>query len=185
MDLLWTDFLNSVWRDWRGTGKPPEDRLGQRDWQTRFLNKWELQAPVPAGPDELKALVRLRTFLHQLTEKLVAGEQIDQADVDGLNAFLKQTPVIRTIVKGENGKGWRLKTVAAQQGWAQVMDAVVTSFIQTAIEGNPERIKICENKDCLWVFYDNTRNRSKRYCDDKTCGNLIKVRKFRERQKTE
>ncbi|WP_141639042.1 CGNR zinc finger domain-containing protein, partial [Paenibacillus riograndensis] len=39
------------------------------------------------------------------------------------------------------------------------------------------------NPDCLWVYYDDTRNRSKRYCDDKMCGNLMKVRRFRARKK--
>jgi predicted RNA-binding Zn ribbon-like protein len=42
-----------------------------------------------------------------------------------------------------------------------------------------------ENADCLWVYYDDTRNRSKRYCDDKACGNLMKVRRFRARKKAE
>jgi len=32
---------------------------------------------------------------------------------------------------------------------------------------------------------DDTRNRSKRYCDDKLCGNLTKVRRFRARKKAE
>ena len=34
----------------------------------------------------------------------------------------------------------------------------------------------------LPLYYDDTRNRSKRYCDDKMCGNLMKVRRFRRRK---
>jgi predicted RNA-binding Zn ribbon-like protein len=63
------------------------------------------------------------------------------------------------------------------------MAEIAASFAHTLAEGDTKRIRICENRDCRWVFYDTTRNYSKRYCDEKACGNLMKVRKFRERQR--
>ncbi|MCL6580471.1 MAG: CGNR zinc finger domain-containing protein [Firmicutes bacterium] len=39
--------------------------------------------------------------------------------------------------------------------------------------------KVCANADCGWLFYDDSRNRSRRWCDGRYCGNLIKVRRFR------
>jgi len=49
------------------------------------------------------------------------------------------------------------------------------------------RLKACP--DCRWVFYDNTRNGSKRWClmtaggpDGRSCGTISKVRRYRDRQ---
>ncbi|HET6872954.1 MAG TPA: CGNR zinc finger domain-containing protein [Sporolactobacillaceae bacterium] len=181
MDLLWTDFLNSIWRDWRGTGRPAEDRLNQLEWQIAFLKKWDLMAEAPIKNNELQVLMKYRTHLQCITEKLAAGRQMDQDDTDFLNAFLKETPVIRQLEFDQNS--WRLEWVSTQSGWKKVLELIVSSFIQTLMDGHADRIKICDNKDCLWVYYDSTKNHSKRYCDDKACGNLLKVRKFRERQK--
>ncbi len=49
------------------------------------------------------------------------------------------------------------------------------------------RLKACP--DCRWVFYDITRNASKRWClmyagspEGRACGTIAKVRRYRERQ---
>jgi predicted RNA-binding Zn ribbon-like protein len=56
--------------------------------------------------------------------------------------------------------------------------------------GTWKRLKACP--DCRWVFYDNTRNGSKRWClmyagggpDGRACGTIAKVRRYRSRQAT-
>ena len=58
---------------------------------------------------------------------------------------------------------------------------ITESFAAFLAEGDPTRLKLCENRDCRWVFYDTTRSRTRRWCAD-TCGNLIKVREFRRRK---
>ena len=61
-----------------------------------------------------------------------------------------------------------------------MLAAIVGSFAEILAFGEPERIKICQNPDCLWIFYDNSKNHSRKWCENATgCGNLIKVRRFR------
>jgi len=60
---------------------------------------------------------------------------------------------------------------------AQVMAAATTS----RIKGTWPRLKICPAEDCLWAFYDVSRNRSKRWCSMEVCGNRSKVRAYRDR----
>jgi predicted RNA-binding Zn ribbon-like protein len=43
------------------------------------------------------------------------------------------------------------------------------------------RVRACAAPDCGWWFLDDTRNRSRRWCDMKICGNREKLRRFRER----
>jgi predicted RNA-binding Zn ribbon-like protein len=44
-----------------------------------------------------------------------------------------------------------------------------------------KRLKMCDNAGCRWMFHDDTKNRSRRWC--RVCGNVDKVRRFRERQR--
>lgn len=48
-------------------------------------------------------------------------------------------------------------------------------------EGTWARLKLCDNDECAWAFYDRSRNRSGRWCDMAVCGNRIKARAYRER----
>ena len=49
--------------------------------------------------------------------------------------------------------------------------------------GTWNRLKICENPECLWAFYDNSRNRSGSWCRMGLCGNRLKNRAYRERRR--
>ncbi|MGE3889659.1 MAG: CGNR zinc finger domain-containing protein, partial [Vicinamibacterales bacterium] len=39
--------------------------------------------------------------------------------------------------------------------------------------------RACAAQDCRWWFVDETKNRSRRWCDMKICGNREKLRRFR------
>ena len=47
-----------------------------------------------------------------------------------------------------------------------------------------ERLRVCEAPDCEAVLLDLSRNRSKRYCDARTCGNRLNVAAYRERKRS-
>lgn len=180
MNGLWTDFLNSEWRDWRGSGYT-EDRLDNPDWVATFLAAVGLSARLPPKSAQLSALKECRAALRAMAETLAAGGRLSSEQLAQLNRYLEGGPVTRRVAEGE--AGLKLEQVPIRQDWPQVMAEVVASFAATVTAGEGARIRICENDDCRWVFYDDTRNRTKRFCDDKMCGNLIKVRRFRARQK--
>jgi predicted RNA-binding Zn ribbon-like protein len=45
------------------------------------------------------------------------------------------------------------------------------------------RIRICANGPCDWMFLDTSRGGHRRWCRMGVCGNVSKVRRFRERQR--
>ena len=49
---------------------------------------------------------------------------------------------------------------------------------QAEIEGTWERLKVCPADDCLWAFFDFSRNHSRTWCDMAVCGNRAKARAF-------
>ena len=46
------------------------------------------------------------------------------------------------------------------------------------------RVRSCDNPECRWLFLDGSKNHTRRWCDMKLCGNRIKARKFKARQKS-
>ncbi|RRJ66515.1 zf-CGNR multi-domain protein [Paenibacillus oralis] len=181
METLWSDFINSEWHDWKGSGRS-EDRLEKLPWQSRFLSDWQLRAPVPAAVGDITAMRQLRKGLHALAVKLAGGEEMAGEDWRLLNQYMEPGRVYREFAPGDGGTvKLEYRPVAAE--WEQVMAEVAASFGQTVLQGEAGRIRVCDNPDCRWIFYDDTRNRTKKYCDDKMCGNLMKVRRFRARKK--
>jgi predicted RNA-binding Zn ribbon-like protein len=50
-----------------------------------------------------------------------------------------------------------------------------------AFDGTWRRLKICPAPDCLWAFYDHSKNRSGTWCQMAECGNRAKIRSYRTR----
>ncbi|MGH9061952.1 MAG: CGNR zinc finger domain-containing protein, partial [Acidimicrobiales bacterium] len=59
--------------------------------------------------------------------------------------------------------------------------AVLAATTRLTIRGDWVRLKICPADDCLWAFYDESRNRSRTWCSMRVCGNREKARSWRAR----
>ncbi|UFJ41382.1 CGNR zinc finger domain-containing protein [Brevibacillus humidisoli] len=180
MEWLCLDFLNSEWRDWRGSGRQ-EDRLDQLGWLTQFLGKWGLEAPLPPDPEMRSRLGELRQRMLGMVEAIVEGGPVEDADLEAINLLLEQVPTYSRLIR--SGEAYSQEQVALARGWPLVMGRIAASFADMLAGEDLRRLKICANEDCRWVFFDQSRNRTARWCDDRMCGNLMKVRRFRERQK--
>ncbi|MFD8500280.1 CGNR zinc finger domain-containing protein [Amycolatopsis sp. NPDC059657] len=62
-----------------------------------------------------------------------------------------------------------------------VVAAVLAAATRLAVLGEWARLKICPADDCLWAFFDNSRNRSRTWCSMRVCGNREKARAWRAR----
>jgi predicted RNA-binding Zn ribbon-like protein len=181
MDPLWADLINSDWHDHLGSGAR-EDRIGNDTWLAGFLE----QAGRDGGdrlPDdqERQALRQLRALLRGIVDLLLTGDPVPDQDLEALNQVLAGSPVVRSLEQGTAGPS--LELIPVTSGIEQVLGAVVASFAAMLVEGEAERVKICANPDCGWVIYDESRNRTRRWCDASECGNLIKVRRHRQRKR--
>jgi predicted RNA-binding Zn ribbon-like protein len=182
---LWEDFINSYWRDWRtGNKNNDQDKLEDPEWLAEQLKKYALLETVMPDATELKKLKTLRSLLWEWVQAIVQGESVKGEMLEQLNIYMDKGPVTRQIVWKSDDQA-EISLLPLYSGWEQVMAEIAASFAEALLEKEPSRFRICENPACLWVYYDDTRNRSKRYCDDKLCGNLMKVRRFRARKKAE
>jgi predicted RNA-binding Zn ribbon-like protein len=178
METIFLDFINSEFRDFRG--RWVRDDLQQPAWLEQFLVKWELQVDRPPDGATLTTLIALRTLLRSLIDALAEGQSADQEQA-ALNAILLKIPFSRHLIK--DTAGYRLEMVPLKKDWDWVQAEIAASFAQLLADQDPKRLKICANPNCRWVFYDESKSRTRLYCTSDKCANLLKVRRFRARRK--
>jgi predicted RNA-binding Zn ribbon-like protein len=67
---------------------------------------------------------------------------------------------------------------------AAILGPITLSALSLLMEKDLSRTKRCEGKECGWLFFDATKNKSRRWCEMRVCGNRAKVRAARQRKKT-
>jgi predicted RNA-binding Zn ribbon-like protein len=103
------------------------------------------------------------------------GEPVPQEAVDTLNRAAESS---RLCVKfTPEGSVLACESTGADAALSRVITAVHTAMS----DDSWSRLKACRRHDCEWVFYDQSRNRSKTWCDMGVCGNRSKAENFRRR----
>jgi predicted RNA-binding Zn ribbon-like protein len=176
METLCLQFMNSEFRDFRG--RWVRDDLQQPGWLEQWLSRWQLQVEAPPDATVIASLVTLRTRLQHIVATLTDG-QINEDDLEQLRAILLNVPIKRTVVKDE--QGYHVAFLPLKRDWQWVQAEIVASFVQLLAEHDPRRLKVCANPHCRWIFYDDSKSRTRRYCTPDKCANLWKARRFRQR----
>jgi len=71
---------------------------------------------------------------------------------------------------------------AQGDGITAVLARVVCDVARARTLGTWDRLKLCPAEDCLWAFFDSSKNRSRRWCSMNVCGNRTKTRSYRRRR---
>jgi len=172
----WIDLVNS--EEWDTYGHRTE-HLDNPAWIPFFLWRSHFAKSARESAPILK-LKTLRNTLRKSSEALAAGEQVPPAQLRALNEVLN-VPGKQKLRQNQNGL--RIEFVPARAGWNWIMAEVARSFVETLTRGDAGRIKFCQNNNCRWLFYDETKAKSRRWCSSKSCGNRERVRRARAREK--
>lgn len=175
MERLCLDFVNSEFRNFRGLWV--RDDLQNPEWREQFLHRWNLPVPAPPSPTTLTQLVELRSLLFRTVAGIGQNNAIAEQDITTLNTLLGSTPFTYQITQTQ--QGYHLTSVPSAYDWHWVQSAIITDFLTLLIEHEPQRLRICANTHCLGIFYDESKNRTRRYCTVDKCANLVKLRRFR------
>jgi predicted RNA-binding Zn ribbon-like protein len=146
---------------------------------THLLRLAEQQGQAAAAA--LERAVRLREAVYRLFRAVVENWPPPAADVEKLNQELAIARTHERLIYAKDGYSlvWGDRRDA--------LDCMLWPLAQSAVElltsGDLSRIKQCGSDECGWLFFDTSRNRSRQWCDMKDCGNLAKVRRFRQRQR--
>lgn len=169
-----------------------------RDWLDGYpaLLRWARKAAL-APAAELDALERLaagsaakpaaalarckqlREALCASLYALAAGDEPAGADLETLDqARLSASRAARLV-----SRGGRLQTQwSAQRSGLDLIAHLVTAHaVELLKDARLERLRVCDGRDCGWVFVDTSKNGRRRWCDMATCGNVAKARRFHAR----
>ncbi|MGE5541895.1 MAG: CGNR zinc finger domain-containing protein, partial [Bacillota bacterium] len=121
-----------------------------------------------------------KSVLGQIVDAVVSELRIPRDSLESLNRMMADSPSIRRLSVA--GGQYRIDVLPVAEDWTWILGEIAASFADLLSRHGPTRIKVCQNPDCHWVFYDESRSRTRRWCED-TCGNLMKVRRFRARHR--
>ncbi|MEN3375802.1 MAG: hypothetical protein V7604_1157 [Hyphomicrobiales bacterium] len=66
---------------------------------------------------------------------------------------------------------------------AAILGPITLSALTLLMEKDLSRTKRCAGQECGWLFFDTTKNKRRRWCEMRVCGNRAKVRAARARRK--
>jgi predicted RNA-binding Zn ribbon-like protein len=189
------DFVNTL--GWRLTGYPREYLRSYED-----LLDWGRQAGLlaleetedlsreatldPEGAREtLSRALALREAIHRLISAHIAGESQDENDLSALNRELSIALSHLRVMHADGAYSW---------GWDRSGDEgktpldsplwrVAQSAAQLLTSEKLGRVKLCAGEGCGWIFLDESRNSSRRWCDSRDCGNRERVRRHLARKR--
>ena len=177
MDILCLEFINSWWNINHRLFKDP---LTDQECMDDFCEKWNLPHVDVSNTENVDALLKLRSFLNGVGTELCKTKKVSDKNIDKLNQYLFSQKLHKEL-KLENGE-YQLHTIPEQFNISWITYQIVLSFANLLTQYNTEKIKLCENPDCGWIFYDESKGTTRKWCDN-TCASLMKVRRFREAKK--
>lgn len=184
------DFLNTEGGERNG---PPE-RLADY----HHLVRWCARAGVVEA-DEAERLIRegearpeeaarvhgraieLREALFRIFAALAAGHGPGAEDLAILDRELAQAQAHRKLVVVDGRFTWDI--VGGEDRLDRILWLLVEDAADLLSSELLDRIKECGGPDCRWLFLDESRNRSRRWCEMSECGNRAKQRRYHRRRK--
>ncbi len=144
------------------------------------LAAWLEARGIPVSRELDDAAIERAIVLREGVRALLlanGGRSLDELAVAKLRRIAEAAPV-----RLEIGPRGEVDMACAAQG-VDALIADVLGAIATAQEtGEWERLKACTSDECLWAFYDRSRNRSRHWCSMEVCGNRAKTRAYRAKR---
>jgi len=183
------DFANTL--DWRLRDQPIELfktfpdllRFGRsvavlEPREARRLRRWAEAHPAAAKRvlDEGK---EVREAMAAIFQALVDGKALPPGSVRQLEEAYRAASTARALRPSDVGVAWVWREASPEPHrpiWAAALDAA-----QILTSPESARVRQCGDAECGWFFLDTSRNRTRRWCSMKACGNRNKARRFYSR----
>ncbi|RKT99837.1 hypothetical protein C7H84_29195 [Burkholderia sp. Nafp2/4-1b] len=185
-ETLSIDFANTLY--WRGADAPTET-FGTLDDLFAWCRE---QARVPAGltdacrarengkekengdaPATLARALALREALYRLFHAQAERREPQADDLALLGGFLAEAAPRVALARVDGGYAWRIPQ--AHASLARLLSPVLWSATDLLGGARLAKVKRCANDACQWLFIDDSKNASRRWCSMSSCGNRAKA----------
>ncbi len=142
------------------------------------------RARAAADPDTgaraLARVRRVRDALRELTDAVVERRKAAPAALGEVNRAMRAREVIELEATDHGVRvGHRHVGDPVDDALARLAEPIVHEISG----GHPERLRICDNDTCRWIFYDGSPTGRRRWCSMASCGNRAKAARHRARLK--
>jgi len=151
-----------------------------REWlgDPRALATWAHEnGLVPRRTTFTQKELRAALELREAFRALLAADRNRGQDEAALHALSDAAGSASLTVAFDNARAPVLEPRAS--GFDGVRGRLVSVAVTAMLDGSWERLKTCRN--CRWAFFDESKNRSARWCSMQLCGNRLKTRAYRRR----
>ncbi|MDC7125082.1 MAG: CGNR zinc finger domain-containing protein [Spirochaetales bacterium] len=180
------DFVNTV--EYRGTKKEIEwieSYLDALCWAERssILAKEDVIRLFEANNDECQKfyedIIVCRKTLHDVFSAVIEDGMLNKLGLDLFNKLYKL--VHRVLTEGAGGNNYVWLFPDAQTTAVGFLQPVIQASADLLLSSNLSRLKRCSNAECGWLYYDTSKNNSRRWCCMSSCGNRAKASNFYKR----
>ena len=137
-------------------------------------------AADPAGAAAVLERGReLRESIYRVFSSRAAGRELPAADLKRISEEYGRAAVNRVLTPSNVGVcqfEWQTHDSLERPLWPVAVSATNLIASEDAL-----RVKECATENCNWLFLDSSKNRSRRWCDMKECGNRAKARRHYRR----
>ena len=145
-----------------------------------------------AAQRALREAIRLRELIYRVFGPLSDGKEPPAELLERLRDAERDALASATLTRaGDTHRGGRARErgASAVMAWTwppptaltDPLRPIVHAAVELLTEGPLDRLKTCGN--CRWLFLDQSRNHSRRWCSMEECGTQMKQRRFVERRR--
>lgn len=186
-ERLWLDFVNCEFgirrydalRDFETLVRWLETAIVLDAERAAGIRRRAQQQPAGASAALVDAR-RVRGALRALAERGPTSERVRTDGLAEINRVLGRSAGTRRVELRHDGTFIR-SFVPVGDAFAGLVIPVVESAADALILGELSRVRRCADARCQRVFFDNTKNGRRRWCDMATCGNRAKAARHREK----
>lgn len=143
-----------------------------------FVKRCDVSEVGPLDDTDLEAVRALRGQLYAV---FLADDETAAAAL--VNTVIAEAPITPRLTDHDSYP-WHMHYFTPGASLAEHLAVDGGIALATVIaSGERDRLASCDAPGCDQVLVDLSRNRSKRYCDARTCGNRLHVAAYRERRK--
>jgi len=143
--------------------------------------RWSEKKPEVAAEIFADAIA-IREAMYRILFAIASRKTPQAHDVVVVNRALDEAPARRVLVRGEKGFGWRIDSNGFSA--ASLLAPVLWSVGDLMVSPDAMRLRDCSNDKCLWLFLDDSKNGSRRWCSMQSCGNRAKAHRHYLRTRT-
>lgn len=129
----------------------------------------------------LHAAIQLRGTLLSMLDKIRAGDHIAEEELHEVNQYLNRRMMNMALVQKDKGIALENRLIIEKP--SDILSPVAEAAARFFSDYDLQLVKKCGNPACVLRFYDNSKNSTRRWCSQKTCGNRMKVAAFLKRKK--